>query len=264
MPEAALTASQSSTAAGGWVASLPRFARAASAPPIQVEGEPAPEIASVHSLSVMFDGALYNAPELARELGLPAGAAPAAIAAAAWQLEGPAALDRLKGIFLLAVADRARDAIAIARDPLGVYPGFYIVTPEAVHVSTSVAPLLNVRGVSRAVNRLAIADHLCHRWPDPEETYFEEVRRLPPANILTVTSSGTARRQYWDPDPVDQPTRWATEEELDQFEAVLDRHLLERGVRFDQRRGVCHGYRPPQRAARSSRPVARVPRSVVQ
>ncbi len=224
MPEAAVTADRSATAEGtGWVATLPRVTRSTAEPSIHIDGDRAPEVATVHNLSVMFDGALYNGPEIARELGLPAGASPASLVAHAWQVWGPAALDRLKGIFLLAVADRARESIAIARDPLGVYPGFYVLGSDALHVSTSVAPLLGVRGVSRSVNRLALADHLCHRWPDPEETYFEQVRRLPPANVVMVTAAGLSRRQYWDPDPIDQPTRWATEEELDQFESVLDR-----------------------------------------
>ena len=204
MPEAAVTADRSATAEGtGWVATLPRVTRSTAEPSIHIDGDRAPEVVSVHSLSVMFDGALYN--------GRPIDSVTAA------------ALDRLKGIFLLAVADRAHESIAIARDPLGVYPGFYVLGSDAVHVSTSVAPLLGVRGVSRSVNRLALADHLCHRWPDPEETYFEQVRRLPPANVVMVTAAGLSRRQYWDPDPIDQPTRWATEEELDQFESVLDR-----------------------------------------
>ena len=223
MPEAALTAERSQAIAGaGWVASLSRSIPLGS---IRTDGEQAPEIVTVHGLSVLFDGALYNGPELARELSLSAAASPCAIAAAAWHRWGAGALDRLKGIFLLAVADRASESIAIARDPLGVYPGFYVLAPDALHVSTSVAPLLNVAGVSRAVNRIALADHLCHRWPDPEETYFEQVRRLPPANVVTITSRGASRRQYWDPDPIDQPTRWATQEELDQFETVLDRAI---------------------------------------
>jgi asparagine synthase (glutamine-hydrolysing) len=176
-------------------------------------------------VSVLFDGALYNGAELTRELSLPAAASPCAIAAAAWHRWGAGALDRLKGIFLLLVADAPASRLRFARDPLGVYPGFYVLAPDSLYVSTSVAPLLNVAGVSRAVNRIALADHLCHRWPDPEETYFEQVRRLPPANVVTITSRGTSRRQYWDPDPIDQPTRWATQEELDQFETVLDRAI---------------------------------------
>jgi asparagine synthase (glutamine-hydrolysing) len=222
MPEAALTAARSTTVADtGWVATLQK--RPGAVPPIHVRGHQPPEIASAHDLSALFDGALYNGPELARELDLPSNSTPGAIVIAAWHQWGAAALDRLKGIFLLVVADGRRESIAIARDPLGVYPAFYVLNNGALHVSTSVAPLLDVPGVSRAVNRLALADHLCHRWPDSEETYFEDVRRLPPAHVVTVTSTGISRRQYWDPDPVDRPTRWATDEELDQFEVVLDR-----------------------------------------
>jgi asparagine synthase (glutamine-hydrolysing) len=224
MLEAAVRADRSVTAADtGWVATLPRFTRASSDLLIRVSGDQAPRIAAAGDISAVFDGTLYNGPELARELELPAGASPAIVAANAWQVWGPAALDRLKGIFLVGIVDRRARSIAIARDPLGVYPGFYVLAPDALHVSTSVAPLLHVKGVSRAVNRIAIADHLCHRWPDPEETYFEQVRRLPPANVVTVTSVGVTRRQYWDPYPIDQATRWASEEELDQFETVLDR-----------------------------------------
>ena len=220
MPEAASRPERSAIAAGtGWVATIPRFGLAPAKPAIRIEGDiEAPGIASVHSLSVMFDGALYNGADLARELGLSSTSTPAVLVAHAWQTWGASALDRLKGIFLLAVADRGGESITIARDPLGVYPGFYVLTSGALHVSTSVAPLLSVKGVSRAVNRIAIADHLCHRWPDPEETYFEQVRRLPPANAVTVTATGVSRRQYWDPDPIDRPTRWATDDELDKLD----------------------------------------------
>ena len=69
MPEAALTAERSQAIAGaGWVASLSRSIPLGS---IRTDGEQAPEIVTVHGLSVLFDGALYNGPELAR--GLPPG-----------------------------------------------------------------------------------------------------------------------------------------------------------------------------------------------
>lgn len=225
MPEAALKTDRwADTASTGWVATISRSVQPSSRPAIQIEGaSEGVQTASVHNLSVMFDGALYNGADLARDLGIAPSNTAADIVTAAWQRWSGSALERLKGIFLIAVVDREAGSITIARDPLGVYPGFYVLATDAVHVSTSVAPLLRVKGVSRAVNRIAIADHLCHRWPDPEETYFEQVRRLPPANTVTVTAVGVSRRQYWDPDPIDQPTRWATEDELDQFESVLER-----------------------------------------
>jgi asparagine synthase (glutamine-hydrolysing) len=220
MPEAA-RANRLTSGDAGWVATLPRVPSLDAS--IRIAGSESPALASIGDVSVAFDGALYNTASLAGELGLAPAAGPAEVIAHAWQRWESSALDRLKGIFLLVVADRRRNCVAVARDPLGVYPVFYVIDAQAVHVSTSVAPLLNVNGVSRAVNRIALADHLCHRWPDPEETYFEQVRRLPPANVVTVTSVGVSRRQYWDPDPINRPTNWATEEELNQFDTVLDR-----------------------------------------
>lgn len=194
------------------------------AAPLHVSSRCGPKVKHAGDLSVVFDGRLYNAVELGAELGLPFGAAPGAVVLAAWLRWHEAALDRLKGIFLIAVHDRGREHVVLARDPLGVFPVFY-ATPSGgvVHAATSVAPLVTLPDVGRRVNRLAVADHLCHRWPDPEETYFEGVRRLPPATMIRITRSGVVRRQYWDPDPIDQPMRWATDDELAEFEHVLDR-----------------------------------------
>ena len=277
MPEAAVTADRSATAEGtGWVATLPRVTRSTAEPSIHIDGDRAPEVVSVHSLSVMFDGALYNGPEIARELGLPAGASPASLVAHAWQVWGAAALDRLKGIFLLAVADRARESIAIARDPLGVYPGFYVLGSDALHVSTSVAPLLGVRGVSRSVNRLALADHLCHRWPDPEETVL---RAGPPSSscerrhghgcrplATAVPGSGSHRPTdaMGDRGRARSVRIRARPRGLARDGLRPDGHLPERWIRLDQRGCLCHRHRAPQRAARPDGAVARVPGSVVQ
>src|SRR5262245_22222635 len=138
MREATLRADRSTDrASAGWVATIPRSAPPSSEPSIQIQGDhDSPAVATVHNLSVMFDGALYNGAELTNELGISTAATGAEIVLAAWQRWGIAALERLKGIFLLAVADRGAGSIAVARDPLGVYPGFYVLGGDALHVST--------------------------------------------------------------------------------------------------------------------------------
>ena len=180
-------------------------------------------LAADSEVSVLFDGTLYNAADLRRQLGLAGAVATPDVVRIAWYQWGEETLSRLKGIYLLAVHDRVRRYSLIARDPLGVIPAFYAEVGSRVLVSTSVGPLIAAPGVTRRVNRLAVADHLCHRWPDPEETYFEGVRRLPPANLVRFDTTGRHRRQYWDPDPLNDPTRWATDDELGGFEQVLDR-----------------------------------------
>ena len=183
-----------------------------------------PEVQQAGHVSLVFEGRLHNAADIGRELGLTPGALASDVVLAAWLRWNEGALARLKGIFLLAIHDRGREEVILARDPLGVFPVFYAITAgDRVHAATSVAPLVKVPEVGKRVNRLAVADHLCHRWPDPEETYFEGVSRLPPASLVRITRTGRVRRQYWDPDPVDGPMRWATDDELADFEHVLDR-----------------------------------------
>jgi asparagine synthase (glutamine-hydrolysing) len=179
--------------------------------------------ASDARLTVAFDGTLYNAADLRAELGLAPDTAPPQIVRAAWARWGADALPRLKGLFLLAVHDAERRCSVIARDPLGVHPGYYAEAGGLVHLSPSVGPLTSRADVGRRVNRIAVADHLCHRWPDPEETYFENVRRLQPGHYVRFDGAGRQSRRYWDPVPVAQPVDWASDDEIATFEDVLDR-----------------------------------------
>jgi hypothetical protein len=63
--------------------------------------------------------------------------------------------------------------------PLGSHPLFYAEIGSRVLFAASPLHLLDQPGVSRALNRAALADHLCHRWPAPHETLFAAVRRVP-------------------------------------------------------------------------------------
>jgi asparagine synthase (glutamine-hydrolysing) len=220
MPAAAESiAADVDAVSGDWVLTLSADGRSTPA----FHGAAGPALARDARYTAFFDGTIHNAVDLRKELALPLAASAAEILLAAWRRWDERALERLKGIFVLAVHDRDRSQTVLARDPLGVYPAFYAEIAGSIHVATSVAPLLAHPAVPRRVNRLAIADHLCHRWPDPQETYFEAIRRLPPAHRARFSAGGADVRLYWDPDPIDQPMRWASDDELAGFEQVLDR-----------------------------------------
>src|SRR5205814_2252374 len=67
------------------------------------------------------------------------------------------------------------------RDPLGSHPLFYAETQSHVLFGELPESLISQPDVSRGLNRAALADHLCYRWPDPQETFFAAVRRVPPS-----------------------------------------------------------------------------------
>jgi asparagine synthase (glutamine-hydrolysing) len=140
----------------------------------------------------------------------------------AYRRGGDGALLRLRGSFVLAILDPARDMAIVMRDPLGSHPLFYVETSSQVLFAGSPRPLLDRPEVSRAFNRAALADHLCYRWPDLQETFFAAVRRVPPSWRAIVKDGRLQVHRFWDPMPVDQPMQWLTAEEISQFDGALE------------------------------------------
>ena len=143
----------------------------------------------------------------------------------AYEDGGEAALSRLRGSFVIAIIDRKRGRAILARDPLGSHPLFYTEANSRILFAASPQLLVDQPGVSRALNRAALADHLCYRWPDPCETYFASVRRVPPGWRAIVSGGRLRLERYWDPVPQDRPVEWLTDEETARFDEVFDRAI---------------------------------------
>jgi asparagine synthetase B (glutamine-hydrolysing) len=147
----------------------------------------------------------------------------AALVLRAYEREGEGVLSRLRGSFVVAIVDCARDLAIVARDPLGSYPLFYVDAGSRVLFAAAPQLLLDQPGVSRALNRVALADHLCSRWPDPHETFFAAVRRLPPGWRAVISGARLRLNRYWDPAPEDAPIPWLTDEQAARFDELFER-----------------------------------------
>jgi asparagine synthase (glutamine-hydrolysing) len=179
--------------------------------------------AAADGCDACFQGTLHNAEELRRMLALAESATRAELVLAGYLRWGAEIVSRLRGAFGLLICDRRRNTALCARDPIGIHPVFYAEAHGQVLVSTSIEDLLAQPGVPSSVNRPALADHLCHRWPDREETFFEAVRRIPPGHAMEI--SGGARRmyRYWQPVRAGEDVDWIRDDELERFDGLLDR-----------------------------------------
>src|SRR5215210_5773343 len=206
---------------GAWVAT---FAPASGPIEVSARGLP-PEQSSRNGHTVVFDGLLQNAEDLRAEL-MPAAAEAASnadLVALAYDRWGADVPDRLRGTWLLAVWDEKRRELLCARDPLGLYPAYYAERDGELLLSPSVEALAGDGRVSSAVNRAALADHLCHRWPMLEETYYEAVKRLPGGYRLTVGADGKTLERYWDlPEQDERLVGGAGDEEQERFDELLE------------------------------------------
>jgi asparagine synthase (glutamine-hydrolysing) len=171
--------------------------------------------------TVVFDGVLFDRGELLRSVGQrPTLDSDAARVAAAYEVLGPGILPRLRGTFALIVWDRQRHELRCARDQLGSQPLFYAEQPDGLLLSSSLPQLLSHPAVSRELNRPVLVDHLCHRWPDPGETHFAAIRRVPVAHVLIWRGGRPQIEPYWELSP---PEKWIDDDELDEFDGLLER-----------------------------------------
>ena len=172
--------------------------------------------------TAVFDGILHNRADLRRILGERPDADDATLVLKGYQRWGAEVLQELKGIFALAIWDADAEDLVLARDPLGIYPLFYADAGSELLFSTSIDALLESGRVPGSLNRAALADHLCHRWPDREETFFEAIKRVPACHAL-LGKRGTRRlHRYWDPAPPGDEMDWVGEDELEQFHELFD------------------------------------------
>jgi asparagine synthase (glutamine-hydrolysing) len=184
-----------------------------------------PQHADGNGLIVLFQGFLNNRDEL-KSLVTPAPPVTtddASLVLQAYRLWGESALRRFQGVFVLVIGDMTRGVLLAARDPLGFHPLFYSESPEGILLSPSLAALLEHSSVSRAINRAALADHLINRWPKAEETFLAAINRVPQGRVLRVQGGLTTLSRYWDPLPSGVPVKWADDDELSQFDPLLER-----------------------------------------
>jgi asparagine synthase (glutamine-hydrolysing) len=181
-----------------------------------------PASAENSSIRVIFDGTLFNRADLEAQCTVGVSSATdAELVLRVYQRYGEEALARLKGDFVLALWDREREMLWAVRDPSGLRPLFYATSGDEIYLSSSILALVHQPRVGREVNRLALADHLAHRWPDWEETYFRAVRRVPPGHALRASRAERTVHRVW---PLVPSTGidWVGPDELGRFDELFE------------------------------------------
>ena len=151
--------------------------------------------------AIAFNGELYNADELRTELNTAgrrfAGGSDTEVALAAFDEWGDEAFARLDGMFALAVYDRARDRMLLARDPIGIKPLYYAEEAGGLLFASELRALLSVRRTSPEVSVEGLAGYLALGAPQEPGTIVDGVHMLAPGTLLTFTGAGMHARRWW-------------------------------------------------------------------
>ena len=119
----------------------------------------------------------------------------------AYQKWGKACPFHLFGDFAFAIWNAAEHTLFCARDHIGAKPFYYGLTPQRFIFASDINGVLAVPSVSHQFNEGYIATHLqTLHFTHNELTFYENIRKLPPAHSLTLRDNTHHLERYWDPE----------------------------------------------------------------
>ncbi|MBE7211792.1 MAG: asparagine synthase (glutamine-hydrolyzing) [Gluconacetobacter diazotrophicus] len=151
-----------------------------------------------------------------------------------WLRDGVRYVDRLRGMYAIAIHERGTNDLTLSRDPFGIKPLYFAELDTGVVFASEPQALLDSRLVPRGAVRPESRDELLQlQFTTGRDTIFPGIRRVLPGETIRVAGGRIIDRTRRDPLPAGPAERIGEAEALSR----LDR-ALEESVSLHQRADV--------------------------
>jgi len=181
--------------------------------------------------SVVYNGEIYNSPELRRELEASGvrfrSTSDTEVLLRGWIHWGDAVVERIEGMFSFALFDERRNRAFLGRDRLGIKPLYWATTGESLMAGSTPRAILEAAPELRAdVDRVALAQYLTLLWIPHPRTPWTAIKKLPPGHTLSLEDGRVTIERFWglEVDTPDEPL--APSELTELLDTAVHRQLL--------------------------------------
>lgn len=163
-----------------------------------------PMIDNELGLGIVYNGAIYNYPELRKELQADGyrffSTGDTEVILKAYHAWGSECVERFNGMFAFAIWERDSGRVFLARDRLGIKPLYYAEIPNGLRFASTLPALTAAGDVDTAIDPVALNYYMTfHSVVPAPHTLLKGVRKLPPATVLTIEPDGNRRQHtYWE------------------------------------------------------------------
>jgi asparagine synthase (glutamine-hydrolysing) len=152
----------------------------------------------------VFNGELYNFPALREELAARGhdvrGRGDTPVIPHLYEEYGLGFVERLEGMFAIALWDAPRQRLVLARDRLGKKPLVWTRLPDGTFAFASeLKALLGLPGLRRDPDLAALDAYLALQYVPGTGTGLRGVQRVAPGSLLVVEGDAQTSERYWEP-----------------------------------------------------------------
>lgn len=198
---------------------------------LDIEGGTQPIINEASDIILVWNGEIYNYPELMKELKdkgytFRTDHSDTEILMKMYEEYGLDFVNRLNGMYAIAIFDKRNSTIYLIRDRIGVKPLFYFFNGTDIIFSSEIKGILLHPAYQKEINYSAVYDYFSFNNVLAPHTAFNNIYSVMPANVVTFHNGELTASCYWAPDFSGSCT--------DTFDTAADilRYLIEDSVRL--------------------------------
>src|SRR5689334_10256605 len=202
---------------------------------IDLGGGHQPMSDQAESVWVVFNGEIYNFKELRSELESSYGhvfrtKSDTEVIVHGYKQWGDDVLNRLNGMFGLAIWDVKKKRLLLARDPFGIKLVYYKINNGQLYFGSEVRAILQGTQEKTQVDPVSLNLFLRYRYTPAPYTLFQGVHKLPPGAKLVVEYGGYRLSRWYLSKPAPfvpaKSDNEAREELLELYKKAVERHLI--------------------------------------
>ena len=153
---------------------------------------------------MVYNGEIYNYESIANELKSATGFSKKTnsdteIILEAFVCWGDNFINKLNGMFALAIWDKHNNELKLFRDRIGIKPLYYYWVDNVFAFSSEIKALTQLITTSKlTINRNSIYDILNLGYTPQDFTIFNEINKVPSGSFLKVNNKEISTTQFWD------------------------------------------------------------------
>ena len=182
------------------------------------------------AIKVVFNGEIYNYRELRADLIAKGhtfrSVGDSEVIPHLYEEYGLDFINRLNGMFAIALWDGMKRRLLLTRDRVGIKPLYYSERNGNLYFGSEVKCILAADGSARETNPTGVDQLLTFEYTASPVTLFKDVHKLPPGGWLTWTEGEVRKGIYWSPPAQVEPFKGTVPELAEQL-----RHTVTEAVR---------------------------------